>query len=70
MRTSAPRAWASCRLSWLPGTRSMSPNVAKMTSGASASAMARSRSALEVTHTGQPGPETNSTIGATRERSP
>src|ERR1017187_6797033 len=44
-----------------PGTRSMSPNEQKMTSGRRAMACARSIISSGVTHTGQPGPCTSST---------
>src|ERR1017187_3967725 len=44
-----------------PGTRSMSPNEQKMTSGRRAIACARSIISRGVTHTGHPGPCTSST---------
>ena len=46
-----------------PGTRSMSPNEVKMTSGKAAMACARSMVSSAVTQTGQPGPCTSSTSG-------
>ena len=45
----------------MPGTRSMSPNEQKMTSGRAAMASARSIISSGVTHTGQPGPWISST---------
>ena len=56
-RTSAPAARSAPSVVELPGTRTMSPNVVTMTSGTRAMAMAVSMSWLEVTHTGQPGPD-------------
>src|SRR5450631_25233 len=59
MRTSAPSALASNRLFDEPGTRSMSPNEQKITSGRSAMATALSIRSIGVTQTGQPGPCTS-----------
>src|SRR5579872_5961030 len=56
MRTSAPSAFTSKRLLDDPGTRSMSPNEQKITSGRLAMATALSINSMGVTHTGQPGP--------------
>src|ERR1700756_607874 len=56
MRTSPPSAFTSNKLFDDPGTRSMSPNEQKMTSGRAAMATALSISSIGVTHTGQPGP--------------
>src|SRR5579863_2033386 len=56
MRTSAPSAFASNRLLDEPGTRSMSPNEQKITSGRLAMATALLINSMGVTHTGQPGP--------------
>jgi len=56
MRTSPPRDFTSSRSDPLPGTRSMSPKLQKITSGREAMATALSTSSTGVTHTGQPGP--------------
>ena len=61
-RTSAPRAFASSRLPLPPGTRIMSPNDVKITPGVSATAIASSTRPIGITHTGQPGPCTSSTV--------
>ena len=61
-RTSAPRALASSRLPVLPGTRIMSPNDVKITPSVSATAIASSTRPIGITHTGQPGPCTSSTV--------
>ena len=61
-RTSAPRAFASSRFPWPPGTRIMSPKDVKMTPGVSATAMASSTRPIGITHTGHPGPCTSSTV--------
>src|SRR5208337_4162860 len=58
MRTSAPSALTSNKLLEEPGTRSMSPNEQKITSGRWAMATALSISSIGVTQTGQPGPWT------------
>jgi hypothetical protein len=60
-RMSAPSAFRRRRSPREPGTRSMSPNEQKMTSGREAIAWARSIISSEVTHTGQPGPWSSST---------
>ena len=65
MRTSAPSALACSRLFFEPGTRMASPKVVKMTSGRSASDTQSSTTPIGSTHTGQPGPCTNSmTLGS------
>ena len=56
MRTSAPDDFAWARSSFVPGTRSISPNEQKMTPGSDAMATARSMSSTDVTQTGHPGP--------------
>ena len=61
-RTSAPRALASSSVPLPPGTRIMSPKLVKMTFGVSATAMASSMRPIGITHTGQPGPCTSSTL--------
>src|SRR5690349_2270400 len=63
MRTSPPAALTANRSRRLPGTRSMSPNEQKITSGRAATSTARSISSSGVTHTGQPGPWTSVTSG-------
>ena len=63
MRTSPPAALTANRSRRLPGTRSMSPNEQKITSGREAIAMALSIISSGVTHTGQPGPCTSSIPG-------
>ena len=63
MRTSAPWALASSRFSEPPGTRIMSPNEVKIVPGVLATAMASSTRPMGMTHTGQPGPWTSSTVG-------
>ena len=63
MRTSAPRACASSSEPRLPGTRSMSPKVARITPSVSAIAIASSTRPIGITQTGQPGPCTSSTSG-------
>lgn len=55
-RTSAPRARRDSRSVSVPGTRSMSPKLVRITPGRAATAMARSRVSSGVTQTGQPGP--------------
>jgi len=60
--TTAPSALACNRFPWLPGTRIMSPNDVKMTPGTRARAMASSTRPIGITHTGQPGPWTSSTL--------
>ncbi len=45
----------------LPGTRIMSPKEVKITPGVLATAMASSTRPMGMTHTGHPGPWTNST---------
>ena len=55
-RTSPPRAFTDRRSRSVPGTRSMSPNEQKITSGREASATAWSTIATGVTQTGHPGP--------------
>jgi hypothetical protein len=62
-RTSLPRALSESRSPREPGTRSMSPNEQKTTSGRAAIACARSIISSEVTQTGQPGPWTSSIAG-------
>src|SRR5829696_5588067 len=61
MRTSPPAALTANRSRRLPGTRSMSPNEQKITSGRAATATARSISSSGVTQTGHPGPWTSVT---------
>ena len=56
MRTSPPRAFTLSRSVVRPGTRSMSPNEQKITSGRAAMSSAFSMISSGVTHTGQPGP--------------
>ena len=56
MRTSPPAALTESRSVVLPGTRSMSPNEQKITSGRAAISSALSISSTGVTQTGQPGP--------------
>ena len=56
MRMSAPAAVASKNEPRPPGTRIMSPNDVKITSGCSAIAIASSTRPIGMTHTGQPGP--------------
>src|SRR4051794_29576024 len=63
MRTSQPLDFSSSKSPRDPGTRSMSPNEQKMTSGRAAMAWARSIVSRAVTHTGQPGPCSRSTSG-------
>ena len=56
---------ARLRLEQVPvssGTRIMSPKLVKMTPGVSATAMASSIRPIGITHTGQPGPCTSSTV--------
>ena len=59
MRTSPPCARTPSRSVPDPGTRSMSPNEVRITSGRRAMAIALSISSSGVTHTGQPGPCTS-----------
>src|ERR1700758_1996637 len=59
MRTSAPSAFESNRLFEEPGTRSMSPNEQKITSGRREIETALSINSSGVTQTGQPGPCTS-----------
>jgi len=61
IRTSPPRARTLNRSARLPGTRNMSPKEQKMTSWRPAISRARSIISSGVTHTGHPGPCTNST---------
>jgi hypothetical protein len=56
MRTSPPLAFTESKSVVLPGTRSMSPNEVKMTSGRAAISSALSIISSGVTQTGQPGP--------------
>ena len=63
MRTSAPWALASSRFSLPPGTRIMSPKLVKIVFGVLATATASSTRPMGMTHTGQPGPCTSSTVG-------
>ena len=56
MRTSPPEALTASRSVLLPGTRSMSPNEQKITSGRAAMSSALSINSIGVTQTGQPGP--------------
>ena len=56
MRISAPRALYSRGLPLVPGTRIMSPNPAKITSGCSVMNNPSSMRPMGSTHTGQPGP--------------
>src|SRR5579864_781178 len=70
MRTSAPSALASNRLLDEPGTRSMSPNEQKITSGRCAIATALSINSIGVTQTGQPGPCTSVISLGSRSSSP
>ena len=61
MRTSPPALLMRNRSVDEPGTRIMSPNEQKMTSGRAAIASARSIVSRGVTQTGQPGPWMSST---------
>ena len=70
MRMSAPSALASSRLPSDPGTRIMSPKQVKITSGLRAMAMPSSRRPIGMTHTGQPGPCTSSTLAGRRSSMP
>ena len=63
IRTSPPALLTARRSLAEPGTRSMSPNEQKVTSGRAAIASARSIASSGVTHTGQPGPCTSETSG-------
>ncbi len=56
MRTSPPSPLTRSKSALLPGTRSMSPNEQKITSGRAAMASAWSIISSGVTQTGQPGP--------------
>ncbi len=58
MRMSAPTAVASKKEPRPPGTRIMSPNEVRMTSGCSAIAIASSTRPMGMTQTGHPGPWT------------
>ena len=60
MRTSPPSDFTINKSFPEPGTRSMSPNEVKITSSRDAIASALSICSSGVTHTGQPGPCTNS----------
>ena len=70
MRMSAPCALASSRLPCEPGTRIMSPKQVKITPGSWASAMPSSTRPMGITHTGQPGPWTSSTLAGSRSSMP
>src|SRR5215469_9129880 len=70
MRTSAPSALESNRLLDEPGTRSMSPNEQKITSGRHEIDTALSINSSGVTHTGHPGPWTSVTSFGSRSSSP
>jgi hypothetical protein len=59
MRISPPAAFTDSRSRCVPGTRSISPNEQKITSGRAAIMMALSISSIGVTQTGQPGPCTS-----------
>ena len=61
MRMSAPRALASVKVPFEPGTRIMSPKQVKITSSSCASAIPSSIRPIGITQTGQPGPWTSST---------
>jgi hypothetical protein len=67
---SAPWAFASSRLPAEPGTRIMSPKQAKITPGSRAIAMPSSTRPIGMTHTGQPGPCTSSTLAGSRSSTP
>jgi hypothetical protein len=60
---SAPSERASSIDCFPPGTRIISPNVARITPGTLAIAIAASTSRTEVTHTGQPGRSEGDTFG-------
>ena len=62
MRMSAPAALASSRLPSDPGTRIMSPKQVKITPSLWAIAIPSSTRPIGITHTGQPGPCTSSTL--------
>ena len=70
MRTSPPAALTERRSRSLPGTRSMSPNEQKMTSGREAIRIALSICSIGVTHTGQPGPCTSVISGGSKSSMP
>ena len=70
MRMSAPSALASSRLPSEPGTRIMSPKQVKITPGSRAMAMPSSTRPIGITHTGQPGPCTSSTLAGSRSSTP
>ena len=70
MRTSRPAAFWRDSDVVDPGTRIMSPKVAMTTPSRRESAMAWSMSRLEVTQTGQPGPESRCTPAGMMERKP
>ena len=70
MRTSAPAALASCSEPWEPGIRSMSPKQVKITPGWWAMAIPSSTRPIGMTHTGQPGPWTSSTLAGSRSSTP
>ena len=69
-RTSPPRLLIPKRSASLPGTRSMSPNEQKITSGRSAMASALSIMSSGVTQTGHPGPWTISMSSGRRRSIP
>ncbi len=70
MRMSAPAALASSSEPSEPGTRIMSPKQVKITPGWWASAMPSSTRPIGITHTGQPGPWTSSTLAGSRSSRP
>ena len=69
-RISAPRDFRINRSSFEPGTRSMSPNEQKITSGRCAMACALSIISSDVTQTGQPGPCTSSILSGNKRSIP
>src|SRR5215470_5360300 len=70
MRTSAPSALESNKLVDEPGTRSMSPNEQKITSGSREIDTALSINSNGVTHTGHPGPWTSVISFGSKSSSP
>ena len=70
MRTSPPDAFTDNRSRLRPGTRNMSPNEQKMTSGIDAISIAFSMSSSGVTHTGHPGPCTSVTVSGRSSSTP
>ena len=70
MRMSAPAALASSRLPFDPGTRIMSPKHVKITPSRWAIAIPSSTRPIGITHTGQPGPCTSSTLAGSRSSTP